>query len=275
MMMVGGMPPGSSLEYWWQVEDANGSKMETAPITVQFDDTRYEWRSLTERKVTLYWYSGDDSFARELMAAAQDALDRLAEDTGAELEKPAKLYIYASTNDLMGAMIEPQEWTGGVAYTRYGIMAIGISSNNIDWGKRAIAHELTHLVIHQMTLNPYNSLPVWLDEGLAMRTEGELGAEFTSSLEEAIDEDSLISVQSLCSPFSAYTEKAVLSYAQSYSLVDFLITSYGRDKMLALLNIFREGSGYDAALEEVYGFDMDGLDSLWREYITALMSTGQ
>jgi hypothetical protein len=273
--MVGGMPPGSSLEYWWRVEDANGNKKGTAPVTVHFDDTRYSWRSLTQGEVTLYWYDGDDSFAQELMVAAQDALERLAEDTGAELEKPAKLYIYASTSDLMGAMIDPQEWTGGVAYTRYGIMAIGISSNNINWGKRAIAHELTHLVIHQMTLNPYNSLPVWLDEGLAMRTEGELGSEYADYLEEAIDEDSLISVQSLCSPFSAYTEKAALSYAQSYSLVDFLITSYGRDKMLELLNAFREGSGYDAALEEVYGFDMDGLYSLWREYIAAPAGVGQ
>jgi hypothetical protein len=218
--------------------------------------------------VTLYWYYGDDSFAQELMAAAQDALQRLAEDTGAELEKPAKLYIYASTTDLMGAMIDPQEWTGGVAYTRYGIMAIGISSNNINWGKRAIAHELTHLVIHQMTLTPYNSLPHWLDEGLAMRAEGELGTEFIAYLEEAIEEDSLISVQSLCSSFSADTEKAVLSYAESYSLVDFLVTNYGRDSMLELLNTFAEGSGYDAALEEIYGFDIDGLDSLWRDYIT-------
>jgi len=274
MVKIGGLPPGSSLEYWWKVEDANGNKKETTPALVQFDDERYEWRSLTQGEVTIYWYNGDDSFAQELMATAQDALERLAEDTGAELERPAKLYIYASTTDLRGAMIYPQEWTGGVAYTRYGIMAIGISPGNIDWGKTAIAHELTHLVIHQMTLNPYNDLPNWLDEGLAMRAEGELGSEFTPYLEEAIDEDSLISVQSLCSPFSAYTEKATLSYAQSYSLVDFLITSYGRDKMLELLNTFSQGSGYDAALQKVYDFDMDSLDSLWREYVTALVGAG-
>ena len=268
MVRIGGLPPGSSLEYWWKVEDANGNRQETAPATVQFDDTRYEWQSITEGEVTIYWYEGDASFAQELMATAQQALDNLAEDAGAELERPAKLYIYANTSDLRGAMIYPQEWTGGVAYTRYGIMAIGISSGNIDWGKRAIAHELTHLVIHQMTLNPYNDLPNWLDEGLAMRTEGELSSGYTAYIEQAIDEDSLISVQSLCSPFSAYGDKAALSYAQGYSLVDFLITSYGRDNMLELLNTFSEGSGYDAALERVYGFDMDGLDALWRDYVT-------
>jgi hypothetical protein len=268
MVKIGGLPPGSTVEYWWRVTDASGNKVETAPVQVQFDDTRYTWRSLTQGKVTIYWYSGDDSFAQELMAATQQALVRLAEDTGAYLEKPVKLYIYASTEDLQGAMIYPQEWTGGVAFTRFGIIAIGISPGNIDWGKTAIAHELTHLVIHQVTLNPYNDLPTWLDEGLAMYNQGMLGPEFATYLSRAIAEDRLISVQSLSSPFSAYAEEAILSYAESYSLVEFLITNYGQGKMLELLNTFRQGSGYDDALQTVYGFDMDGLDKLWRDYVT-------
>jgi hypothetical protein len=268
MVKIGGLPPGSSLEYWWTVKDASGNKVETAPLRVQFDDIRYSWRSLTQGKVTIYWYKGDDSFAQELMAATQQALGRLAEDTGAELEKPVKLYIYASSDDLRGALINPRGWEGGVTFARYGIIAIGIAPGEIDWGKGAIAHELSHLVIGQMTLNPYNSPPNWLDEGLAMYTEGMLGPEFTTYLSKAIAEDSLISVQSLSSPFSAYAEEATLSYAESYSLVEFLIANYGRSKMLELLNTFRQGSGYDAALQTVYGFDMDGLDRLWRDYVS-------
>jgi hypothetical protein len=268
MVRIGGLPPGSSVEYWWKIADESGDKVETVPARVQFDDTRYDWQTLTEGAVTLYWYSGNEAFAQELMAKTQDALQMLAEDTGAELERPARLYIYASSGDLQGSMIYPQEWTGGVAFTRYGTMAIGISPNNIEWGKDAIAHELTHLVIHQITLNPYNSLPVWLDEGLAMRSEGLLEPQFSTALAEAIATDSLISVQSLSSPFSAYSGEAVLSYAQSHSLVEYLISDYGQGKMFELLTTFKQGSGYDDALEAVYGFDMDGLDSLWREYVT-------
>jgi len=268
MVRIGGLPPGTVVEYWWKIADGSGDRLETPPAQVNFDDTRYDWLSLTEGKVNLYWYSGNEAFAQELMATAQAAMAQLATDTGAELERPARLYIYASSSDLQGAMIYPQEWTGGVAFTRYGTMAIGISPGNIDWGKRAIAHELTHLVIHQITLNPYNSLPVWLDEGLAMRSEGLLDPQFSTALAEAIASDSLISVQSLSSPFSAYSDEAVLSYAESHSLVEYLFASYGQGKMAQLLAVFREGSGYDQALETVYGFDMDGLDSLWREYVT-------
>lgn len=268
MRRTGGLPPGTLVEYWWTIEDASGDRVETAPVSVQFDDDRYLWQSLTEDKITIYWYEGKRSFIEEIMLAAQQALARLAEDTGAYLKKAVKIYIYADAEDLRGAMIFPQEWTGGVAFTRYGILAIGIAPDDLGWGRRVISHEFTHLVIHQMVFNPYIRLPTWLNEGLAMYTEGVLEPGFAAFLDKAIDEDRLISVASLSSPFSVYAEESFLSYAQSYSLVEFLISSYGRDKMLELLNTFREGSNYDNALQKVYGFDMDGLDALWRDYVT-------
>jgi hypothetical protein len=266
MRMSGGMPPGSSIESWWTVSDAGGNKLEMAPATVHIEDNRYTWRSTTLASVTLYWYQGNDAFAGELMDAVQEALLRLTNNTGAALEDPVRLYIYASSTDLQGSMIFPQEWTGGVAFTPYGIIAIGITpdSSGLAWGKRAIAHELTHLVINQMTFNPYNSLPIWLDEGLAMTAEGELEPEFVSSISKARRENTLISVRSLASPFSANTEESILGYAESYKVVTYLINEFGREKMLALLNTFKQGSGYDEALNKVYGFDMDGLNSKWK-----------
>ncbi len=268
MRKTGGLPPGSGVDYWWAVENANGDKVETAPVQVQFDDNRYPWRSLAESMVTIYWYEGEESFAQKLMTTAQQALNRLTEDTGAYLERPVNIYIYASTQDLQGAMIYPQEWTGGVTFTRYDVIVIGIAPNRLSWGERAMTHELAHLVTHQMTLNPYSGLPTWLSEGLAMYAEGALEPGYTASLNKAIAEGGLISVRSLSSPFSAYAEEAVLSYAQSYSLVEFFISGYGADKMLELLNTFKQGNTYDDALEKVYGFDMDGLDALWQDYVT-------
>ncbi len=270
MRKTGGLPPGSGLEYWWTVEDASGDSAQTTPTGIRYDDNRYVWQSLTEGKVTIYWYEGEQSFAEELMSTAQQALARLAEDTGASLKRPVQIYIYANNQDLLGAMIYPQEWTGGVNYFTYSVIAIGIPSYELEWGKRAIAHELTHQVTYQVTMNPYNVLPRWLDEGLAMYTEGPLEPFFEGYLSLAIEESSLISVRSLSSPFSAYGDEAYLSYAQSYSLVEFLITSYGQSKMLELLTTFSQGISYDGALEKVYDFDMDGLDALWRDYVVKL-----
>ncbi len=268
MIKIGGLPSGTVIDYWWAVTDAAGYRVETVPLEIRFDDSRYSWSSLTEGDITLYWYQGDEPFIQEIMLTAQQALVRLAEETGAHLIRPIKVYIYASFQDLLGAMIFPAEWTGGVAYTGYGTIAIGISPASLEWGKRAIVHELAHLVTHQMTNNPYNSLPTWLSEGLAVYAEGEIETLYEGYLKLAIAQGTLISVPSLASPFSAYAAQSYLSYAQSYSLVDFLISSYGQNKMLELLNAFKQGSSYDGALLSVYSFDMVGLDARWRDYVT-------
>ncbi len=263
------LPAGATVRYWWTIEDKSGDKLITPADKIRFDDLRYSWQRLAVGQLSLLWYKGSQSFAEELMAACQQALERLAEDTGVYLEKPINLYIYASTEDLRGAMIFPQEWTGGVAFTEYGIIAIGVPLSELDWGKRALAHELGHTVTHQLTFSPYGAvLPTWLDEGLAMHAEGEPDSYLQSWLKKAISQQKLISVRSLSSPFSAKPEEAYISYAESQSLVEFLIQNHGKDKMLRLLGLLKEGNSCDEALTEVYGFDQDGLDKLWREYIT-------
>jgi hypothetical protein len=157
------LPPGAEVTYWWMIEDAAGNRLETPPKIMNFDDERYNWQNLTSTEfpeksqifqgggaeLTLFWYEGDDSFARELMNACEEGLARLSEDIGTYPERPIKIYVYASTGDLQGAMIFSQEWTGGVAFTEFGIVAISIPPSKVDWGKSALVHELTHLVVHQ------------------------------------------------------------------------------------------------------------------------------
>jgi hypothetical protein len=270
MRRTGALPPGTGVTYWLTVTDSSNASVETLPSVIHFDDVRYTWKTLQEGQVTLFWYSGDDTFGSELMAAAQTALTKLADTTGASLTSAVKIYIYGSSGDLQGAMINPQDWTGGVAYAQYGTIAIGINpATDLEWGKLTISHELTHLVTYQVTANPYNDLPTWLDEGLAMYAEGPLDMSMAATLAIAEAQHTLITVRSLCSSFSAYTDQATLAYAESYEIVTYLIDEYGRDKMFELLSVFKQGSGYDDALKDVYGFDMDALNSLWQAQTVA------
>lgn len=264
-MRKSSLPPGAEVEYSWLVKDSAGSRLETEPTIISFDDDRYRWQTLKAEKLSLFWYRGDEAFAQELMDGALTALDKLAQDTGAQLQKPVKMYIYADSSDLRGALVFPREWTGGQAFVEHGIVVIGIGPDEMSWGRRAVAHELAHLVTYQITFNPYGAPPTWLEEGLAMYAEGGLEPRYGSLLQEAASKDELFSVQSLGSSFPAHAEKALLAYAQSYSLVDFLIANHGRDKMLQLLEVFQRGSSYDDALLEIYGFDTGGLDDRWRD----------
>lgn len=263
---VGGLPPGTMMDYWWTLFDAEGQEYITGVNTLSFDDERYQWQALSEGLITLYWYEGNDSFIGQLMITAQQALDKLANDTGARLSEPVNIYIYDSAQSLQGSMVFPQEWTGGVAFTNFNTIAIGIETSSLNWGKRAIVHELAHVVTNQVTSNPYNSIPTWLNEGLSMYAEGPLDALYVVFYNNARDQKSLISVRSLSSPFSADPALAYLSYAESYHVVKYLIDTYGQDRMEQFLDQFTGGASADSALEAVYGFTLEGLDAEWQEY---------
>jgi hypothetical protein len=268
MRLSGGLPPGTVVDYWWSVTDSAGKVVATLPQKVSFNDTRFTWQKISGTNITLYWYSGDASFAQTLMDTAQTGLANLEAETGAKLSRPVSIYIYNNATDMQGAMIFAQDWTGGATYPPYSTIVIGINASNLAWGEEALVHELTHMVDYQMTNNPYSGLPTWLDEGLAMYSEGPLDPTFVVSLVAALQQGTLFTVRSMASPFSTDASLSYLEYAESYSLVDFLLSTYGEAKMLALLEAFRQGNTYDGALMQVYGFNMDGLYKLWLPFAT-------
>jgi hypothetical protein len=102
-----------------------------------------------------------------------------------------------------------------------------------------------------------------------MVMEGDPDPGYVRVLEDAIRDDTLLSVRALGNAMSAQPELAGLGYAQSRSLVQFLIDDYGADKVRLLLDQFKQGRSIDGALEEVYGFDRDGLEVVWRASIGA------
>ncbi|APV44458.1 Peptidase MA superfamily protein [Dehalogenimonas formicexedens] len=264
---IGGVPTGTKIDYWWTLKDADNNVTQSGTTIFSFEDTRYSWQTITQGLVTLKWYQGNSQFAQTLMTTAQQALVKLAADTGAQLKKPVTIYIYNGPTDLQGAMVFPQEWTGGVAFTDFNIITIGVATDNLAWGTGAVIHELAHLVTNQMTDNPYAGIPVWLNEGLSMYAEGPLDATFVTVFNLAVLSKTLISVRTLDSPFSADSNKAYLSYAESYYLVKFLVDSYGQSKLASLLTTFAQGSTYDNAFKTVYGFDIAGLNTLWQNSV--------
>ena len=264
----GEIPPGSDVEYYWQIEDAVGNALETEPITFTYMDDRFTWQSLNEGKVVLYWYDADQAFGQSLLSSAVESLARLEENVGVELEKPVKIIVYQSKADMQealisqGAIFEEQIITLGTVVAPDTMLLHGTHAE-VD---RTIAHELTHIVVGLATENPYSEIPAWLNEGLAMYNEGELREDNAKALEKGIRENRLISVRSLTSATGNPVE-VNLFYGEVYSVVDFLLKTYGKEKMSELLKVFKEGSLADDALMKVYGFDQDELDAQWRESI--------
>jgi hypothetical protein len=266
-MRKSSLPPNAHVEYWWTAADASGQTAKTSQSIVVFDDNRFKWQSITSGPVTILWYNGTTSFANSLMAAAQDGLRRIENNTGAIPQGSVKIYIYANASDLQSAQLFAPEWEGGVTFVQFNVIAIGISTSELAFGERAVPHELTHWIVEQITFNNYGAgLPVWLSEGLATYGESAtLNPSYQNALNSAIKNNQLLSLRSLSSPFSADSSVAYTSYGESNSVVTFMINTYGKAKMQQLLNEFHQGTTYDSALEKIYGFDQDGLYSMWRK----------
>jgi hypothetical protein len=270
MRQSGSLPPGAQLWWRWRITGANGQETVTETKTVTWLDDVHNWQTMNNGDyLRLHWYEGGQSFATDLAKSAHDGLLFNETQSGLKAEAPIDLYIYASNDDLKEAILYEPSWTGGQAFPDQNIVILGISQSDLDWGRDAIAHELTHVLVGHLTFSCLGDVPTWLNEGLAVYSEGELDPASERQLEDAIRDDALLTVRSLSSGFSEVADKAYLSYSQSYSITKFLVETHGQEKMTNLLESLRDGLTIDEALMQTYGFDVEGLEGAWRDAIGA------
>lgn len=268
------LPPGVAGQFWWELADSAGNKKASDKKPFRVEDQRVKWQTLSEPRFALYWYGGGADFGKAIFDRAVRAMDALQRDTGVVVERQLQIFLYDKRADFLGAL-EPvvNDWVGGRAYTEYGITLINVSANNLQYGLVATPHELTHLIIHRK-LGEIGMVgfPRWLDEGLAMYYEfvpPALEPEYESLLKRAIQNDTLLPLRTLSGNFATDARQATLSYAQSFSIVDFIYRRYGKDKMSQVLMEFKQGNGADAVFRKVLGVDSDGLEAAWRQDIGA------
>jgi hypothetical protein len=269
MRRTGSLPPGTPIWWRWHLIDGLGREVRTETQWVTWIDGIHDWNTISTGDLILHWYEGDETFAKMLLDAAIASQTRLEADIGTQLDEEIQIYIYANTDDMREAILFEPGWTGAMAYPSSGIVIIGVNERNLAWGLDTIAHELAHVIVGNAVSHCYSVLPRWLDEGLAVYAEGELDQRDQDILETAIRNDELFSIRSLNDSFTEHADRAYLSYAESYSIVSYLIDTYGRESMIELLEAFQSGYRYDSALLRVYGFDADGLEVEWRADVGA------
>jgi hypothetical protein len=257
------LAPGARIDYFWEVEDDAGNKLTTDTATFVYDDIRFSWESVSEGNVSVYWYAGSRSAAESSLAIARQTLDEMSALLGVTVDYPVKVWIYDSYEDMLPALPRRSE----ALEQRVVVAGERVSSDTVlmqgEGAGDTLRHELTHIVTKVAGEGPYGGLPTWLDEGTAMHAQSEPGEGYTSALNGAVERDSLLSVRSMTSP-TGDPSKVGLFYGEAWSLVDFLIETYGPAKFAELFATFKEGSTVDKALLKVYGFDQDGLEDAWR-----------
>jgi peptidase MA superfamily protein len=269
------VPPGVTGQYWWTIRDSAGNNLDTQKQPFRVEDSAHPWNKLSNDQLVLNWYLGGDSFGKALFDNGIASMKQLQQDTGVTVDRQIQIWIYGSRTDFFRAL-EPgaSEWTGGRAFPDYAIIMIDVEPTQLDWGKGATAHELTHQVIHQKISSPLGglSMPHWVDEGLAVYyegTPGQVDPQFSGPLNTAIRNDTLTPIRSISGSFPADSRAAELAYGESWSVVNFIFRHYGKEKMTQLLQGFKTGGFYDDIFRQVLGVDTDGLEAEWRKDVGA------
>ncbi|MRS03154.1 hypothetical protein EG832_08020 [bacterium] len=264
MRQSGGEPPGTTIWWQWEYIDKQGKSEFTDKKEILWLDDIHDWQLIEDGLIRFHYYENDTDYANTLKDAAVAALNHLHEDIGMIPDQPVDLYIYSSTQDMRDAVFYEPGWTGGLAYPEYNILIIGIDPSQLDWGQSTEAHELTHVLVGDYTFSCLGATPTWLSEGLAVYGEGGPSSDQVDFFNQNVNADSLLSFNVLSGGFAEDPSKADLSYSQSYYMVDYLIQTYGKDKMLDLLQGIKAGDAIDDALQTTYGFDLSGFQDEWR-----------
>lgn len=263
--------PGSVISYYWELQDADENVLRTPQQEIAYEDRRFPWRARSLDRVTVYWYSGDNVIGPELLAQAAPILQELSEVFQVQLQKLVKIYAYARLEDFhsaVGSRTQPG-LVGLAAGTDRVYVFAPPTRQGITQAVDYLRHELAHLIVGQLTENPYADPPRWLNEGLAsylMRDEQEL-RQLEAALAQALRQNRLISLRSLASQFPSDDTGVAIAYAESYSIVKYIIETYGGQKFGDLLRTFKEGTLPDDALRQVLNVDTEKLEQDWHQYL--------
>lgn len=257
------LPPGTVIEYSWEVTDADGNVAETDRQSFFYDDNRFQWQKIEGDGLTVYYYSGSVDDAQGMHDTGVEALAAQEALLGAEVPFEVQVWAYDNRDDMLPALqrrsaaYEAQIITAGVRVASNTVLVLGNASFD------TLRHELTHVVTKQAGESAFGTLPAWLDEGTAVHGQLDPGG-FQDAIEQAVRQDNLLSVRSI-SAYPGDPAYVEIFYGQGWSLVSYLVDTYGQEMFAQLFAEIKGGKRIGSALEATYGFDEEGLDNEWRD----------
>lgn len=207
----------------------------------------------------------DPGVSTSFALAVLDVLESASNRVGAELghfpgvRVPVAIY---KRNDYKTVTDAP-DWSGGV-YD--GTIRVPFGAlNEITPSMRAILfHEYAHVVVFDLTRG---NCPVWLNEGIAeMFGRKEYDYAASEGAQTALT-GAGFDIRRLEGSFSGLsTGEATRAYQQSYSLVSYLVDTYGWHRVNAILTGLGKGMNIASAIASAlqdYSLGYDGLIKEW------------
>lgn len=256
--------PSSHVTYFWDLADGAGRRLTTGESSFYYDDVRFAWNELRREDLIVRWYEGDQTFGEEIFEAAQTALNQMQAATEQTLEFPIHVLLYANPEDFAEWHSYVDTWVAGEAFSALGVTAQIVPSNaGKGWIWSIIPHEIAHLFFYQVVYTPYGSWPSWLDEGLAQYYELVDQGSGLELAAQAAREGRLLPLRALSGGFGRDPDQVHLAYAQSLSVVTFLLETWGETGLQKLIQAFRSGSNPQNAVEQALGVRWEVFEARW------------
>lgn len=208
--------------------------------------------------------------AQDTSNTCEQAYSRVMTDTGLYSFSPRGLYeivIYGSQDEYRKKTGQP-DWSAGVTvgnsiYTFYSPTINGI-----------LAHEMTHLIWYEFMNGRLSDQQRWVNEGLAVYEESkarnrgyELFGSFLDTLRTApIPMDQLQNM----APNTERAYDASLWYAESESLIRFMIERGGRIGFGQFLGAIQMGQTFDSAIATGFPGQWQTLDAFYNAWKASL-----
>ncbi|MCD4779201.1 MAG: hypothetical protein K8S27_01440 [Candidatus Omnitrophica bacterium] len=184
-----------------------------------------------------------------------------------------KIYIYPDSTTFVKKTGQP-EWSkgGAVAYHPNLKSKVIISyDQQDDFIYNVLPHEIGHLTLKDFVRE--EPLPLWVEEGVAQFLERDKVKYVHAYMKKRIQENDFVAFKRL----NRYDirqemdpEKVQLYYAQSLSLIDFLIKNYGSLRFGRMCRRVRDGTAFDQAFLQVYKPEITSFSALekkWLRYV--------
>ena len=256
------IPTGVEIEYYYQITDVNGHTVETTPWSFEYRDPRYQWESLTIGSLTVLWH---DLSERRVAQAAQQVAARIEEIKpvfGVDDVHTMKAVIVNGSREarrsfpFVSDASRRGHYFAGFAFDEYDLFLMqGLDTDTM-------IHEATHLLVHQAADSALARVPAWLNEGLAMQFE-DSSIVRSATVRSAARAGRLLSLKNM-GAVPGRSRDISLFYAQAWSVVDYMMDTYGTERISVLIGTLNMGKRIDEALPLVYGLSVDELDQEWR-----------
>ena len=259
------IPPGTNIRYSFQIKTTSGNILDTSEKTFIYHDNRFEWKQVSNDKITIWYHGPVKSRAEKLLLAGIQTLDKMQPLLDIKLEQPITATMYNNVKEMIDALppksntISRELITEGQAFTEDGTILVLGSGRN---ARGTMSHELTHILNHISGDSIIRSIPSWLDEGLAEYGNIEPGFSYDIALDYAISTNRLMPVV-LMKNMPGKSEEIIIFYGQSRSIINMLITDLGSEKLKLFMSELKNGTTINLALSKIYNLTNIELYNKW------------